>query len=105
MSVRGFLLPVVVKLPAQVADDLMVVGGFRDHAFYSTFDFGGGEIFEARLEFVSGGEGEFGSELSGLGMFVGVETVDRPQLHQQLFLMPLRAVPPPPDKVHGTDVL
>jgi hypothetical protein len=36
---------------------------------------------------------------------VSVHRVDGPQLDEQLFLMALCAVPPPPDKVHGTDVL
>jgi len=54
---------------------------------------------------MSSGQGEFGSELRRLRVIVSVQTVDGPEFDEQLFLMPLRAMPPPPDKVHGDDVL
>jgi hypothetical protein len=95
----------VAQLPAQVVDYIVLVSLFGDSLLDGGLDFGGGKIFQARLKFVSGGESEFGSELSGLGVFVGIQTVDSPELDEKLFLMTLRAVPPPPDKVHGTDVL
>src|SRR5215467_4389229 len=99
------LAAVVIQLAAEVAQDLVMVGLFGDGLFNGRFHFGDGKVFEAGLELVPGSQRQFGCELSRLGVVVGVQTVDGPELDQKLFLMALRAMPPPPDKVHWDDVL
>ena len=96
---------IVAELAAEIAHDIVLIGLFADRLFNGGFNFGGGKVFEAGLELVSGGESEFGCELGGLGVVVRIQAVDGPEFDQELFLMTLCAMPPPPDKVHGDDVL
>jgi hypothetical protein len=95
----------VIELAAEVAENVVLVGFFRDSLLDGALDFGGGKVFQAGPEFGSCGKGQFGSELRCLSLFVCFKTVYCPELDEKLFLMALCAVPPPADKVHGDDVL
>src|SRR5215468_2248390 len=93
---------IVVQLAAEIVENFVMIGLFRDGLLDSGFNFGCGKILEARLQFAPGSKSEFGGELRGLRVFVRLQTVDGPEFDEKLFLMTLRAVPPTPDKVHGT---